>query len=174
MPDRSDFWTTPTEALTGEGISVRLLPPVPQVMVSGDLDGFAAAHGLPPPAGLLAEVTGARYTLRLARSRMLAVGVELDPASAGWVDGAALTPMTGALAVVEIAGENAMALVARGTAVDPRRPSASAALMFAGFNSVLYRHDGVLRLHLDRSLVPYLMDWCAATDLFRAPTAANG
>lgn len=174
MLDRSDFWTTPPEALTGEGISVRLLPPLPQAMVSGDLDGFAAANGLPPPAGLLAEVKGPCYALRLARSRMLAVGIDLDPASAGWVEGAALTPMTGALAVVEIAGENAMALVARGTAVDPRQPSASAALMFAGVTSVLYRHEGVLRLHLDRGLVPYLMDWCAATDLFRTPTAANG
>ncbi|VDC27529.1 hypothetical protein [Pseudogemmobacter humi] len=169
MADRSGFWTTPPEALAGEGIVVRLLPPVPQIMVSGDLDGFAAAHGLPPPLGLLAATAGPRYALRLARNRMLAVGIGLDPAAGGWVDGAALTPMTGALAVIGITGENAMALVARATAIDPRRPSASAALMFAGATAALCRHDGGLRLHLDRGLVPWLMSWCAATDLFRAP-----
>lgn len=167
MLDRSDFWTVPPEALHGEGLSVRLLPPLPQVMVSGDLDGYAAAHGLPPTAGLLAEVTGRRYALRLARNRMLAVGIDLDPAAGGWVDGAALTPMTGALAVVEIAGENAMALLARATAIDPRQSSPSAALMFAGATAVLYRRDQGLRLHLDRGLVPYMMNWCAATELFR-------
>lgn len=165
MLDRSAFWSTAPEVLTGPGLTVRVLPPAPQLMVSGDLTGFLARHDLPPAAGLLAKVTGDRFALRLARSRMLVVGPDLPPEAAGWVDGCALSPMTGALAIMEITGPDAMALYARGTAVDASTASPSAALVFAGITVIACRHDGALRLHLDRGLVPYLMAWIAATDL---------
>lgn len=165
MLDRSAFWSIAPESLSGPGLTVRVLPPVPQVMVSGDLDAFLARHGLPAAGGLLAETSDSRYALRLARNRMLVVGLDLPPQAAGWADGCATTPMTGALAVVEITGPDAMALFARGTVVDPRSASPSAALIFAGVTLVASRHDTALRLHLDRGLVPYLMDWIAATDL---------
>ncbi len=165
MRDRSTFWSAPAAAgarLAGDGIEVALLAPVPQVMVSGDLGAFGAPHGLPPAAGLLADVAGPRYALRMARRRMLAVGVELDQAAAGWAGGVATTPMTGAMAVIEIAGPRAMALVARATAVDPRADSPCAAVMFAGVTVALCRHEGRIRLHLDRGLATYMLDWCAA------------
>ncbi len=165
MLDRSDFWHTAPDSLTGPGFVVRVLPPVPQLMVSGDLDGFLACHSLPPSGRLLANVTGRRFSLRLARNRMLVVGLDLPPDVAGWKDGCALSPMTGALAVIEISGTEAMALFARGTAVDPNGASPSAALSFAGVTLIAYRHDGTLRLHLDRGLVPYLLNWIAATNL---------
>ena len=165
MLDRSACWSTAPEAPTGPGLSVRVLPPVPQLIVSGDLTGFLARHDLPPAVGLLALVTGRRFALRLARNRMLVVGLDLPPEAAGWVEGCALSPMTGALAVVEITGPDALALYARGTAVDASTASPSAALVFAGITVIACRHEDALRLHLDRGLVPYLMAWIAATDL---------
>jgi hypothetical protein len=134
-------------------------------MVSGYLAAFLANNNLPPAGGLMAQMSGSRFALQLARNRMLVVGMDLGPEAAGWVEGFALTPMTGALAVVQITGPDAMALYARGTAVDPRSASPSAALSFAGVTMIAYRHEAALRLHLDRGLVPYLMNWIGATDL---------
>lgn len=168
MLDRSGFWPAPPAPdarLEGDGLSLRLLPPMPQVMVSGALDRFLAAHALGPAAGLLQPVSPPRYALRLARHRMLAVGITMDHAAAGWSDGIAMTPMTGALAVIEITGTNAMGLFARASGIDPRRKSASAALDFAGVTAALCRCNNGLRLHVDRSLVPYLLDWAGATGL---------
>ncbi len=168
MLDRSGFWPAPeVTALSGEGLTVRLLPPVPQVMVSGDLAALCAAHQLTAPVGLLSHVDQPRHALRLARNRMLVVGMTMDHAAGGWSDGVAVTPMTGALAVVEMAGPNRMQVFARASAIDPRSESPSAALHFAGVNAALCRTSDTLRLHLDLGLVPYLMDWIAATGLAR-------
>ncbi|MGI3163727.1 hypothetical protein [Pseudooceanicola sp. 200-1SW] len=176
MRDRAPFWT-PASApdkirLTGDGIALTGLPPLPQVMVSGDLPAWLAAQDLPETAGLLAQTHGARYAVRLARHRMLVVGAEHGPRTPAWQAGCAASSMTGALAVVEITGPRAMELVARATALDPRAPSPSAALLFAGMQAVLYRHGPALRLHFDRGLAAYLTNWAAATTLF--PDAAEG
>ena len=165
MLDRSTFWAEAPVSLSGPGLVVRVLPPVPQVMVSGDLDGFLARHALPPAGGLLARMSGGRYALRLARHRMLVSGMARAPDAAVWVEGCALTPMTGALAGIEITGPDAMALFARGTAVDPAGNSPSASLSFAGIPLSAHFEADALRLHLDRGLVAYLMGWIAATDL---------
>ena len=165
MLDRSAFWSIAPDSLSGPGLTVRELPSRPQLMVSGDLETFLARHSLPPAGGLLAEMSGSRFALRLARSRMLVVGLDLPPEAAGWADGCATTSMTGALAVVEVTGRDAMALFARATSVDPRTASPSAALIFAGVTLVAYRYGSALRLHLDRGLLPYLMNWIGATDL---------
>jgi hypothetical protein len=166
MLDRSGFWPAPPNTdtiLEGDGLTVRLLPPVPQVMVSGNLEKFLSAHDLGPTAGLLGQVAPPHYALRLARHRMLAVGIPQDHASAGWADGVATTPMTGALAVLDISGENGMALIARATAIDPRSGSPSAALTFAGVQAALCRQGNDLRLHVDRGLVSFLFDWIRVT-----------
>ncbi|MCA1336547.1 hypothetical protein [Pseudooceanicola marinus] len=170
MRDRAPFWTPATRPedilLEGDWITLRGLPPLPQVMVSGDLDAYRAAHDLPEAVGLLAEAEDPHYAVRLARRRMLVVGTELSPRDAGWSAGCATSPMTGALAAFEITGPRAMDLVARATALDPYRPSPSAALLFAGMQGVLYRHGEALRLHIDRGLAAYLANWAAATSLF--------
>lgn len=165
MLDRSAFWTAP--AVYGQGVDfadlqVRLLPVIPQIMISGDLEAGLARFGLQESLGLLGQTAGARYALRLARGRALVVGADLEAAQGGWQDGVALTPMTGALAVLEITGAQAMELVARASAVDLRLASPCAALSFAGVTSILYRHEEALRLHLDAGLVPYMLDWIAA------------
>lgn len=169
MLDRSTFWAAsavPQGGLSGQDITVRLLPALPQIMVSGDLDGALAGYGIDRAQGLLGQVRGDLYALRLARSRMLVVGAEMPDPPLAWSDGVARSPMTGALAVIEIAGAHAMDLVARGTSVDPASESPCAALNFAGVTSVLYRHDDALRLHFDRGLAAYMFDWIGATDLF--------
>lgn len=172
MLDRSAFWQAPQmTGLSGEGLEIRVLAPVPQLMVSGDLTAFCAAHALPAPVGLLGAVGLPHYALRLARSRMLVVGQTADHAAAGWQEGAATTPMTGALAVVEIAGPNRMEVFARATAIDPRAGSPSAALHFAGVTAALCEASTGLRLHLDRGMVPYLLDWITATGLVTAPAS---
>jgi hypothetical protein len=79
MFDRSAFWLEAPNSLMGPGLAVRILPPQPQLMVSGDLDRFLTRHSLPPAGGLLAEMTGSRFALRLARNRMLVVGMDLPP-----------------------------------------------------------------------------------------------
>ena len=58
-------------------------------------------------------------------------------------------------------------LFARASAIDPRGQSPSAALQFAGVTAALCQTADALRLHLDRGLVAYLMDWIAATGLAR-------
>lgn len=168
MRDRAAFWPpapAPGAALRGDGLIVRVLPAVPQLMVSGDLDAFCAAQTLSAPVGLLGQVDDTRYALRLARNRMLAVGLTADHAAAGWQDGIATTPMTGALAVLHIGGANAMELFVRATAIDPRAPGPSAALLFAGQIAALCRDPQGLRLHIDRGLTAFVLDWIAATGL---------
>ena len=163
MLDRARFWPVHPRQLTGDGITVSLLDPVPQLMVSGDLDTACAALNLPAPVGLMGQGDGDRFAIRLARQRMLAVGVTLPHADAGPRDGFAVTPATGSLAVVRIDGPRASELLARGTAVDLSQNSPSAALLFAGMNAVLYRHATGLRLHLDRGLLDYAFDWMEAS-----------
>jgi tRNA U34 5-carboxymethylaminomethyl modifying GTPase MnmE/TrmE len=93
------------------------------------------------------------------------VGAFSGTGAAAWADGAATTPMTGALAVIEISGPAAMEIFARASAVDPSVNSACAAVSFAGVTGALCRCDGNLRLHLDRGLVPYMLDWISSTRL---------
>lgn len=166
MIDRAAFWTAPQAY--GQGVEfadlqVRVLPVMPQIMISGDLAAGLARFGLHDSLGLMGQASGDCYALRLARGRALVVGAAIEASAGGWKDGVALTPMTGALAVLEITGANALELMARATAVDLRLASPCAALSFAGVTSILYRHDDALRLHLDAGLVPYMLDWITAS-----------
>lgn len=163
MLDRSAFWPVQPRRLTGKDLSVALLAPVPQVMISGDLDAACTAFDLPAPVGLLGQTVGSRAAIRLARYRMLAVGVTLSHANAGLRERFATTPATGSLAVLQIDGARSAELLARATAVDFIAGSPSAALQFAGMTAVLYRHDAGMRLHLDRGLVDYAFDWVQAS-----------
>jgi hypothetical protein len=168
MLDRSAFWSAPPAAgvlLATPAITVRLLPAIPQAMVSGDPGRALARFGLTSAAGLLDETAGDRYALHLARNRILVVGVDLPDDAEGWSDGLAVSSMTGALAVLDVMGPKRMDLVARATAIDPAWRSPSAALHFAGVLSALHSHGEALRLHFDRGLVTYMADWIAANDL---------
>ncbi|MGN0934700.1 hypothetical protein [Falsigemmobacter intermedius] len=162
MLDRGTFWAPAAEACAGfstPNLTVRLLPVIAQQMVSGDLDAALARHGLAQAGGLLAEVPEGTHALRLARNRALIVGVGGEAQSAGFADGVAVTPMSGALAVLELSGPKAFEALQRASAIDFRKPSPCAALNFAGVTCVLAQQEGRLRLHLDRGLVAYMCDW---------------
>jgi len=175
--DRAAFWPAP--AAPGsfraeiDGLVVRDLPDLPQALVSGDLDAFLAAEGLAPAVGLLGVAQGDRYAVRLARRRLLAVG--LEPA-AGWNPGGwGVTPVGAGLAVVGIEGPRWPGFVARATPVDPGAASPSAALLLGdGLSAILTRHgrDDSLRLHVSRPLLPALHLWLA--DVVTALGAGNG
>ena len=164
MLDRGQFWTPAAEVAGGFStprLTLRVLPVLPQLMVSGDLDAVLSRHGLSGTLGLLGEAKGEVFALRLARNRALIVGADQEAQHAGWAEGVATTPASGALAVLELSGPAAEEVLYRASAIDFRRPSPCAALNFAGVTSVLYRHEGVLRLHLDRGLLPYMVNWIA-------------
>ncbi|THF47985.1 hypothetical protein [Allorhizobium terrae] len=168
MLDRSKFWSAATTVGTitrSPAMTVEVLPAIPQVMISGDFANAMARFDFPAPVGLLAQAKGERYSLRLARNRILVVGLDLTAEPQSWLDGMAMSSMTGALAVIEISGTARMELVARGTAIDPESASPCAALHFAGVNSILYKYDDRLRLHFDRGLVSYMADWIVANDI---------
>ncbi|TIT48473.1 MAG: hypothetical protein E5W75_16060, partial [Mesorhizobium sp.] len=79
---------------------------------------------------------------------------------AGWhAEGFAVTAIGAGLQVFEAEGPALDAFIARGTTLHPRQPSASAALSFAGISAIVYRHDGKLRIHVDRGLAAYLWTW---------------
>lgn len=174
MLDRSHTWPESPDWLSTrialDGLAVRSIMDIPQFYVSGDLDRFRAIHSLAEPVGLMGLAAGERYVLRMARDRMLVVGVDDDALSMGWNDnGYAITRMSSALHVFEIAGTHARELVARGCMFDDRDPSPCSTVQFAGITVSLYCHGDtdVLRLHLDRGLAPYLWTWINSQRLVR-------
>lgn len=169
MHDHGRNWTEIPDwsraIIEADGVSLRTAGGLDQHLVSGDLAGFGRDSGLDPQgAGALGLVSGAAYTVRLGRDRLLAVGPLPDAVRPGWnAQGFAVTEVSAAWHVFELDGPGAMALVARATTLDPRVPGPCAALGFAGVQAVLYRHgEARLRLHLDRALAPYLWSWLEA------------
>lgn len=159
--DRGEFWPEPADfAQDIPGLSVRDLPELPQAYVSGDLAAFCAAHDLPAPLGLLGQARGERYTVRLARQRLLVVGLEPEP---GWNPGGwGVTPMGAGLAVVAVTGPRWREFFARATPIDPDAGSASAVFLLGdGLSVILSRHDAPdnLRLHIARAMLPALHAW---------------
>lgn len=173
MLDASGAWGPApgwsTAALAGGGVEARTLPGLSQALVSGDLAAFAAARGLAPAVGALGLARGPTYAARMARDRMLVVGLAESEIVPGWSPaGYAVTPMSAALHVFEFKGRNVLDLVGRASAIDPRDPGPCAALQFAGLVGCLYRHDDAdtLRLHVDRGLAAYLWTWLQSQPLF--------
>ena len=112
---------------------------------------------------------GDPYAIRIAADRALLVTAgPLDtvaPGHSAWHDaGFAATDLGAAMIVLALLGPDAPALLARGTGVDlmaaPPASGGGAAMLTAGVRVVAYRHgaDG-LRLHVDRSMAPYLWRW---------------
>ncbi|WP_296745281.1 hypothetical protein [Mesorhizobium sp.] len=159
-PAAPDFATA---VLNKNGVTVRTLGGLNQLLVSGDLAAWSKASGLAGEGvGAGAVVGGDRYTVRIARDRLLAVGGQPLPIVAGWhADGFAVTVMDAGLHVFEIEGPDLDRLIARGTALDPGHTSRSASILFAGVSVLFYRfgNPNRARLHIDRGLAPYLWEW---------------
>ncbi|MDX8511093.1 hypothetical protein [Mesorhizobium captivum] len=154
-------WTT--AAPNKDGISVRTLGGLSQLLVSGDLTAWSQASGLAGEGvGAGAVASGDKYMVRTARDRILAVGEKPFSIAAGWYEaGFAVSVVDAGLHVFEIEGPGLDNLIARGTALDPGQPSRSASILFAGVNVLFYRFGKPdrARLHVDRGLAPYLWEW---------------
>ena len=159
------------------GALVRTVNVGAQFLVSGALDKAADAAGVSPEgAGALGLVTGPRFSLRLARERLLIVSDDEEALTPGWHDhGYAVTSMSGALIVFEIAGQRAIEIVKRATTLSLAEPGRSAAVSFAGANAYLYRfgEEGTIRVHVDRGLAGYLWQWFEELDRL-TPTEVAG
>lgn len=159
-PAAPDFATA---ALNKDGVTVRMLGGLKQLLVSGDLAAWSKASGLAGEGvGAGAIASGDKYLVRIARDRLLAVGEQPFPVAAGWhAAGFAVTVMDAGLHVFEIEGPDLERLIARGTALDPGAASRSASILFAGVGVLFYRFGNPdrARLHVDRGLAPYLWEW---------------
>ncbi|RWE01121.1 hypothetical protein [Mesorhizobium sp.] len=154
-------WTTAT--LNKDGLCVRTLGGLSQLLVSGDLTAWSQASGLAGEGvGAGAVASGDKYMVRIARDRVLAVGEWPFPIAAGWHEaGFAVSVVDAGLHAFEIEGPALAGLVARGTALDPGQASRSASILFAGVNVLFYRFGNPNRgrLHVDRGFAPYLWEW---------------
>jgi sarcosine oxidase gamma subunit len=152
-----------TAVLNRTGFTVRSIAGLTQHLVSGDLDAYAARDGaIGTGTGALGLATGDRYSLRLARDRMLVIGAQPDLARGGWhEDGFAVTDMSAAYHIFEIDGDATDELLAEALLIDRRNPGPSAAVHFAATPAILYRHEveNRLRLHVERGLAASVWTW---------------
>ncbi len=143
------------------GLRIGSIPGLHQRLVSGDLAAWVEASGFDGTAvGAFGLAEGGRYTVRLARDRLLALSTTPLGMATGWYSqGFAVTEISAGLHIFEVSGEAVDAFIARGTTLNPEQTSATAALSFAGIDAIVYRHDTTLRIHVDRGLAAYLWTW---------------
>lgn len=169
LPDRD------TRRLDATGISIRNIVGLTQYMVSGNLKAAARRVAISADGvGALELASGARYSVRLARDRLLVVCAEDGLLQPGWNEnGYAVSGMSAALEIFELTGPQALEIVKRATALAHTGPSPCAATSFAGVTACVYRFEGdrTVRVHLDRGLAPYLWDWLRALAETMAPDA---
>lgn len=166
MPDVSARWRPEPDwasaRLEGPTLDIRAVPGLPQRLVSGDIAGFLARHGLGKDVGALGLASGGRYALRVARDRLLVVGIPPSECADGWhAEGYGVSTVGSALRVLDARGPGVRDLLARATTIDPDNPGPSAALLFCGLTCTVYFHGDrqTLRLHVDRGLAAYLWEW---------------
>jgi sarcosine oxidase gamma subunit len=166
LSDRSKFWTASpdwtTAAIRRDDWHARAVLGLGQVLVSGKIAG--AVEALAPSApetGLWGVVEKDPHVVRIARDRALIVSAGELAVEPGWrSDGWAATPADDVYAVLEIGGAGLPALVSEATAADLDAGSRSAAIMFAGIASLLYRTgQTTARLHVERPLATYVWQW---------------
>ena len=171
MRDLAGKWPPVPEwdnaTLETDCLHIRTLRGFTQLLVSGNLGAWGQAAGMAHEgAGAFAMAEGPRYAVRIARDRILAVSETPFDIEPGWHrEGFAASGMDAAMHIFEISGMGTAKISARATTLDPAGTSASAALLFAGVNALVYHHGDPerLRLHVDRGLAPYLWEWFEKT-----------
>jgi sarcosine oxidase gamma subunit len=150
-----------TAAIEVPGLAIRSPAGMSQYLVSGDLNAWSKASGVPAKGvGAFGKTEGERHAAQVARDRLLVVSASPLGVEAGWhVEGFGVTVVSAGLQVFEAEGPGTAELIARATTLDPSAGGASAALSFAGANAVVYRHGDKLRIHVDRGLATYLWTW---------------
>lgn len=153
------YWAT--FDLARADLRVAVVQPAAQAWVSGDLDAFRRASGLEEPAvGGFGRAGGDAYAVRVARDRLLAVGVAGAATAPGWhAEGFAVTPIDAGLLVFAFGGPGLDGLAARATHLIEADRSPSAATVFAGLPALVYRHGDDLMVHVERGLAPTLAAW---------------
>ncbi|TYR32283.1 hypothetical protein FY036_10730 [Mesorhizobium microcysteis] len=165
MRDRGKFWTPvpdwTTARIERDGLSVRRIAGLGQMLISGDLRGAVA--GLAPGVseiGLWSLAEADSYFVRSARDRGLLVTPAPQHVAPGWREGYVATPCDDAYAVLELAGSGLAEMVAEATSVDLEAGSRSAAVLFAGVTVFLYRTaPSTARLHVESPMASYLWKW---------------
>lgn len=150
-----------------EGLTIRKVIGLWQYMVSGDLKAAATRAGVNADGvGVLGLASGSRYSVRLARDRLLVVSDEPDLFAQGWSDeGYAVSGMSAALEVLELSGPLSQEIVKRATMLNHVSFSPCAVTLFAGVTTSVYRYGDPadLRLHFDRGLAAFIWNWLAKT-----------
>ena len=129
-------------AVDGDGIAIRVREVVGQYLVSGADIPPNTIEGSDP------------YGLWLAPGRRLVVGGAVP-------GGSFVSDVSDGMVVVELSGVRADEILAMGCPLDPAALVAGhcAQTLFAGVKVVLYRHGDAVRLHVERSLAQWLLDW---------------
>lgn len=173
MLDTAAKWQTEPDwahaRLAGRPIEVGAVTGVPQRLVSGDIDRFLARHDFGKDVGALGLAFGDRYAVRVARDRLLIIGLPDSDLRDGWHDeGYAVSTVSSALRLFEARGDGVRDLLARATTIDPDNPGPCAAMPFGGVMGTVYRHGDTetLRIHVDRGLAAYLWEWFQWQPLF--------
>lgn len=147
-----------------EGWRARPVQGLSQVLVSGDYRDALARHA--PAAtevGLWSVAAGEPVAARIARDRVLLVASNPLDLPSGWQGGWAASPAGDAWFVADIDGPATADLIREGTAADLDASSPSAAILFAGVRTILYRRaEQHARLHVEAPFGPYLWRWLEA------------
>jgi len=128
--------------IDGDGIAVRL-PDLPgQFLVSGAELAPNSVDGSDP------------YALWLAPGRSLFVGT--TPPDERFV-----SDVSDGLVVIDLGGPRSDQILAMACPLDPAAlaPGRCVQSLFAGVKVLLYRHGEALRLHVERPLAAWLLDW---------------
>jgi hypothetical protein len=161
--------SAPAWVIDRDDLRVEQLDGLHQSLVSGALPAAAALVGAELPGlGLFADSALPNCAVRVARDRMLLVGPQPLNAEPGWHEpGFALSSVDNGLQAYALSGASVTALLRAGTAIDPCASSPCASLLFGGFTAIAYRCQGLLRLHVERSLAHAFEAWLrqAASDL---------
>lgn len=129
-------------SIDGRGIAAHVIDVGGQFLVSGVDIAANTIEGIDP------------YTLWLAPERCLVVGGSAPRAEF-------VSDVSEGLVVIDISGARTDDVLAMACPLDP----ASLALghcaqsLFAGVKVILYRHGDALRLHVERPLASWLLDW---------------
>jgi len=129
-------------AIAGPGIAIRVRDVGGQYLVSGPDMPPNTIAGTDP------------CSLWLAPGRRLVVGGA--PA-----DGAFVSDLSDGLVVIELDGGRKEDILAMASPLDPAllAPGRCAQTLFAGIKILVYRHAGAIRLHVERPLAEWLLDW---------------
>jgi heterotetrameric sarcosine oxidase gamma subunit len=128
--------------IDGNGVTVRVAEAGSQFFVSGPDMAPNTVEGTDP------------YALWLAPGRRLIVGSDAP-------DGDFVSDVSDGLVVIEISGPRADEVLVMACPLDPTALAHGrcAQTLFAGAKAILYHHRGALRLHVERPLAAWLLDW---------------